>query len=471
MYINSIFLGVSISLVVLLSANNHMHEIFERIYSAYAIILEIIVSVSLACLGQKFYNLSGDAPSRTLLPSSPFSFVLVNWVVVVMFTLRAVVTSVVAFSDTHLPSDGQLIYIGPEGNTALAPFFFFLLTEIIPCFCVKWLLSSDYNLRYSTYCYFVLSFCLKGKDDPSDDITRFSWLSKDNIDRQGTVSKEGDNTVLVRHLLNSSVSCLESPPTGLLSDGNRKLISPHVGRKSEDENMDQARDCGSLSSDDNIHLSSWVSNQNQTLPSNPLSAPPSSSVTSTSLSLDTPYVSPYATSYANKGNSYGPNNVQKLNYNGVRGSLSSSSMTSSSQSFNISQAQSQPPQRQMFGVRSSHPSLGNEDWADQVSVVHSAPVPPPNPPLRSTSDWTESSQESPTTAHKYLVKFEAPDLSTGAASSGLSASEGQSEISSMLPANAPITFAFGQQSTRPPSGRLVRPSPLVVYGREDSDEA
>ena len=85
--------------------------------------------------------------------------------------------------------------------------------------------------------------------------------------------------------------------------------------------------------------------------------------------------------------------------------------------------------------------------------------------------WTESSQESPPTAHKYLVKFEAPDLSTGAASSGLSASEGHSEISSMLPANAPITFAFGQQSSRPPSGRLVRPSPLVVYGREDSDEA
>eukprot|EP00602_Paraphysomonas_sp_CaronLab_P002895 CAMPEP_0185028800 /NCGR_PEP_ID=MMETSP1103-20130426/14802_1 /TAXON_ID=36769 /ORGANISM="Paraphysomonas bandaiensis, Strain Caron Lab Isolate" /LENGTH=457 /DNA_ID=CAMNT_0027563335 /DNA_START=545 /DNA_END=1918 /DNA_ORIENTATION=+ len=135
-FANTVFLAVCIVLSILTetsSTSQHVKNVLADVYVLFASFLNFLIAVLLGFFGGKFNELcKADKVTRSVLPRSERMFQVMNGVLVCMYATRGVLTIVVGMGLTHLPSDGEMTYMGPHGRTPLFPFFYYIMVELIP---------------------------------------------------------------------------------------------------------------------------------------------------------------------------------------------------------------------------------------------------------------------------------------------------------------------------------------------------
>lgn len=199
-FFNSIFLGVCLSIGILITdddADPKTQEIVNSFFSIYATFLDFLLSSMLSYFGYKFYtNYSNKNLTTRILPRSLKTFASINWYIVIAYIVRGFFTISVGQTKLIPVNQGSVIYEGEHPVTGIGIMCFFLISEWIPSFLVIFLLWRRVMSRKRTKNF---EDNLNNADyDPADEALKIRLMSvedtKISVYYDGKSSKEENNS-------------------------------------------------------------------------------------------------------------------------------------------------------------------------------------------------------------------------------------------------------------------------------------
>lgn len=214
-------LNIVISVSLADDALGPRENILTISYTIYATCLDLVLAISLGYLGHKFKQLK---IIRSLLPTSVAMFSLVNWIVVICYSIRGIFTSLFLLVP---PKYSNISFNGDHPATSVVTLFFLLIAELAPNFCVLILLMQVQGSKQSRYASFTVKSLdrlldLTQKDEAHNDI----WQ-----DSQSLLSRT--NSLVDTLILDES----KGIPEGYLITNNRASWSDHFRNSFEPSNV------------------------------------------------------------------------------------------------------------------------------------------------------------------------------------------------------------------------------------------